>query len=167
MTRSLIQGESVNLADTFAFTGTVSGLPSGGSAFCVRSDASAWATIADGAILIFDDDSSGDSFDTGSNFSTSTYKYTAPATGVYLFWYSIYTHYNDTSNAFSFLKNSAKVDFQRSSARLLSADYGTDEHVQTATIVIPLSSADTMAVCGALASDYYRGHSQWGGCRLA
>ena len=32
-----------------------------------------------------------------------------------------------------------------------------------------LSSGDTMGVCGTNAptSDYYQGHTAWGGCRLA
>jgi len=167
MALTKVQAEGVNLTDTFAFTGTVSGLPSGSGAFSARSDSSTWASVSDEGILAFDNDSNGDSFDTDSNYNTSTYKYTAPATGVYLFWYAVYTHNTDTSNAFGFLKNSAKVDFQRSSARHFSVAYSDDEHSQRATIVIPLTSGDTMAVCSTLASEYYRGHSQWGGCRLA
>ena len=166
MALTKVQAGGVNLADTFAFTGTVSGLPSGSSAFSARSDVSEWATVADEGILAFDNDSNGDSFDTGSNYNTSTYKYTAPVTGVYLFWFAVYTHNTDTSNAFSFLKNSAKVDYQRSSARHFTVAYSDDEHSQTCTIVIPLNSGDTMAVCGSIASEYYRAHSQWGGCRL-
>ena len=163
-----IQSESLNLADTFAFTGTVTGTVAGSGAFSARSDLSAWATVANEGILAFDNDSDGDSFDTDNNYNTSTYKYTAPVTGVYLFWFAVYTHNTDTSNCFGFLKNSAKVNFQRSSARHFTVAYSDDEHSQTATIVIPLTSGDTMAVCATLTdSEYYRAHSQWGGCRLA
>ena len=163
-----IGNTKLDLTANYAFTGTVSGTVSGTGAFSARSDVSVWATVADEGILAFDNDSSGDSFDTDSNYNTSTYKYTAPATGVYLFWFAVYTHNTDTSNGFGFLKNSAKVDFQRSSARHFAIAYTDDEHSETATIVIPLTSGDTMAVCATLTdSEYYRAHSQWGGCRLA
>ena len=101
-----LQSEGLNLADTFAFTGTVSGTVSGSDSFHAHGNADAWANVSAGTIIQFADDSSGDSFDTGSRYSTSTYKYTARATGVYLFYYSIYTSENDNDNAFSFLKNS-------------------------------------------------------------
>ena len=46
MALSKIQAESMNLADTYAFTGTVSGLPSGSSAFMARMAVTgAWVSI--------------------------------------------------------------------------------------------------------------------------
>ena len=119
-------------------------------------------------ILNFNNDSIGDSFDTDNNFDTSTYKYTAPAAGVYMFWFGIYTADGNTNNGFAFLKNSTKVNMQNASDKYFTFQ-GNDsnDHFQTATVVISLASGDTMAVCGARNSDYYKGHSQWGGCRLA
>jgi hypothetical protein len=170
MALTKVQAEGVNLADTFAFTGTVTGTVTGSAAFSARHDTNEWGTAGDGGIVNFNNDSTGDSFDTDNCYSTSTYKYTAPATGVYMFWYSIYTADGDTTNGFSFLKNSSKVDFANTSDDLMSFlnDFNND-HVQTATIILPLASGDTMAACGALSgtSDYYKGHSKWGGCRLA
>jgi len=140
----------------------------GSGAFSARHSVSEWGTVSTGGIVNFNNDSAGDSFDTDNNYSTSTYKYTAPATGVYMFWYSIYTANGDTSNAFNFLKNSSVVSFSTENDNLLSyIDSFNTDHVQTASIIIPLSSGDTIAVCGAIASDYYKGHSKWGGCRLA
>ena len=169
MALSKIQAESMNLADTYAFSGTVSGTSVAGSAaFCARTTGAAWIAPADGTLVSFNDDSTGDNFDTDGVFNTSTYKYTAPATGVYMFWYSVYTALNDSGNGFSFRKNSARVNFSASSNVYLSyAQVETGDHVQTATIVLPLTSGDTMAVIAATQSDYYQGRSQWGGCRLA
>ena len=65
--------------------------------------------VTDGSIIPFNDDSAGDSFDTDSNYNTSTYKYTAPATGD-IFWYEYLYANSDDSNGFWFLKNSTKVD---------------------------------------------------------
>jgi len=171
MALSKIQAESMNLADAYAFSGTVTGTSVAGSgAFSARHTANEWGAVGNGGIVNFNNDSTGDSFDTDNCYSTSTYKYTAPATGVYMFWYSIYTADGDTTNAFSFLKNSSKVSFTNTGDDLMSyADSFDNDHVQTATIVIPLASGDTMATCGAISgtSDYYKGHSKWGGCRLA
>ena len=169
MALSKIQAESMNLADTYAFSGTVSGTSVAGSgAFSARNSATEWGSTASGGIVSFDNDSTGDSFDTDNCYNTTTYKYTAPATGVYMFWYSIYVADGDTNNGFSFLKNSAKVNFSTADNKFLSFQSNdNNDHSQTATIIIPLSSGDTMAVCGATQSDYYKAHSQWGGCRLA
>jgi hypothetical protein len=169
MALSKIQAESMNLADTYAFSGSVSGTSVAGSgAFSARHTASEWGSVGNGGIVNFNNDSTGDSFDTDNLYDTSTFKYTAPATGVYTFWYSIYTANSDTSNAFSFFKNSSKVNFTAQNDQLMSyIDAFDTDHVQTASMVIPLASGDTMAVCGATQSDYYKGHSKWGGCRLA
>ena len=168
MALSKIQSESMNLADTFAFSGTVTGTVSGTNAFSARGNANSWAAIADGVIVQFADDSTGDSFDTDSCYNVSTYKFTAPAAGVYMFWFSIYSAQNDATNGFGFLKNSAKVNFGNSANEFASfVDDFDNDHVHTATHIIPLASGDTIAVCAATASDYYKGHSKWGGCRLA
>ena len=39
--------------------------------------------------------------------------------------------------------------------------------MQNATIIIDLATDDTMAIIASTPSDYYKGHSSWGGCRLA
>ena len=140
----------------------------GTAAFSARIASSSWAVVGDGAILPFNNVSTGNSFDTDGVFNTSTYKFTTPATGVYTFWFSIYTSQNDNSNSFTFLKNSSKIDLQNSDAKLATYAASTDDNSLSFTCVLPLASGDTIAVCGAVSnSDYYTGHCQWGGCRLA
>ena len=140
----------------------------GSGAFAARMTSSAWVSASSGTIIPFNNVSTGDSFDTDSCYNTSTYKYTAPATGVYLFWYAIYTAQNDASNSFSFLKNSSKVNMQPDSANIFThVSSSSNDHIQNGTVILPLTSGNTIAPVMHLASDYYSGHSQWGGCRLA
>ena len=172
MALSKIQAESMNLADTYAFSGTVTGTSVAGSAaFAARFTAATgaiWSNVASAAIIPFNDASSNDAFDTDSVFNTSTYKFTAPATGVYTFWFSIYTANGDTNNGFGFLKNSGKVRMQAAVDGLFTTVQSeSGDHIQNGTVIIPLSSGDTIAVCGGVQSDYYSGYSQFGGCRLA
>jgi len=142
----------------------------GSAAFAARFSGNGWAVMTDGGIIPYNDDSTGDSFDTDGVYNTSTYKFTAPATGVYMFWYSIYTANSASDNAFGFLKNAAKVDmnFDSSGKHFSNVGATSGDHMQEATVVIPLASGDTMAHCATIANtDYYKGFSQWGGCRLA
>tara|TARA_R100001015_G_C4521241_1_gene90172 strand:- start:179 stop:688 length:510 start_codon:yes stop_codon:yes gene_type:complete len=169
MALTKVQADGLNLADTFAFTGTVTGTVTGSGVFAASTTTSAWTTYNDEDIIAFNDDSTGDLFDTDNNYDTSTYKYTAPATGVYMFWYACYTSNSSTVNGFSFLKNTAKVDFQTGNNRMFTWINGsTDDHIQNGMCILPLTSGDTMAVCATYNStDFYTGHSAWGGCRLA
>ena len=143
----------------------------GSAAFLARftpATGASWATVANGGIIPFNDASTQDAFDTDSVFNTSTYKFTAPATGVYMFWYGIYTANSDSQNGFCFIKNDLKFRTQAATDELLTfVAVESGDHIQNGTIIAPLSSGDTIAVGGSTASDYYTGHCQWGGCRLA
>ena len=142
-------------------------LKAGSQAFAARIPSASWFAVAADSVIPFNDVSTGDSFDTGGNFNTSTYKYTAPTTGVYLFWFAMYTAQSDTNNGFAFLKNSSELDLQQDAGNYLTFAENANDKILTFTCVIPLTSGDTMAVFAATASDYYEGHSQWGGCRLS
>ncbi len=141
----------------------------GSAAFLARNNVNAWVAAGDGSLVQFNDDSSGDCFDTDTCFDTSTYKFTAPATGVYFFWYSIYAADGDTQNTFGFLKNSSKLDITLRPEKHFSFFTSfSNDHIQNSQVLIPLSSGDTMGVCSTESnSDYFKGHSKWGGCRLA
>ena len=147
---------------------SLTGLKAGTAAFAARNTGSTWNAVDTGDILGFNNDSTGDSYDTDGVYNTSTYKFTAPAAGVYIFYYCVYTAQNDASNAFGFLKNSTAINvFTEAGGRTSFADFETGDHVQTATIVVTLASGDTMAVIGSLTGTWYTGISHWGGCRLA
>jgi len=146
---------------------SLTGLKAGTAGFAARA-AAQWNSINIGDFLAFNDDSSGESFDTDSCYNTSTYKFTAPATGVYMFWFAVYTAQNDASNGFGFKINNNSMNFQSEATNMLSYNDGeTADHIQTTTVVVNISSGETVGVVALVASDYYGGHSQWGGCRLA
>ena len=164
-----ISSSELNLSDNYTFTGTVSGVSNSGTgAFSARcNNPTTWATLSTNEILSFNNVSTGESFDTDSNYNTSTYKYTAPATGVYLFWYTIYTANQDTGNEFGFLKNSSKIDyFHGSDDKFSSHNSSDDDHQQTVATVVPMTNGDTMAVIATTGCDWYPPHCSWGGCRL-
>ena len=146
---------------------SLTGLKAGTAAFATRIQTASWFSVAADYIIPFNDVSTGDSFDTDGVFNTSTYKFTAPAAGVYLFWYAMYTAQDDTGNGFGFKKNSSDLDLQQDAGNYLTYAQNADDKTLSFTCVIPLASGDTMAVMAATASDYYAGHSQWGGCRLS
>jgi len=169
MALSKIQAESMNLADTYAFSGTVSGTSVAGSgAFMARIEGNnEWRSLAGDNVIPFNNVSTGDSFDTDGVFNTSTYKFVAPATGVYTFWYVIYTADADTANAFTFFKNTAKINANGLGCNFSYWNGSNNDHIQSSSVIINLSSGDTMGVSPTQTSDYYTGLSQWGGCRLA
>ena len=128
-----------------------------------------WVAISADAVLVFDNDSTGESHDTDTCYDTGTYEFTAPAAGVYLFWYSLYTANADVSNSFRFKKNdvSGGFDINVGGANNLTIAYSeAGDHIQTGTIVLTLASSDCVSVSAASASDIYTAHSSWGGCRL-
>jgi hypothetical protein len=143
----------------------LTGVPAAGTAlFSAKFTTSAWGAAAAGAVIPFD----AENFDTDGVYSTTTYAFTAPANGVYLFWFSIYTANTDTTNGFCLYKNNALLNFQSAATGYLSFISGTqDDHIQTASVVVALNSSDTIQVRAAGASDYYTGHAQWGGVRLS
>ena len=142
-------------------------VPSGTGAFLASFTGTTWVeSVADNTILPFNDDSTGSRFDTDNNYNTTTYKYEVPATGVYLFYYGIYTAKDDTGNAFGFETNNGEVDNQSDGANFFTQKTGSNDHIQTATLIFPLTSGDTIWIETKTASDYYQGHSYWGGCRL-
>ena len=150
--------------------GTTVGTPStaaGTGAFMARYNSSGWISVSDnGSILAFNDDSTGDSYDTDGNYNTSTYKYTCPAAGVYYFFYGLYTAQNDTDNAFGFTTNNGEVDNQHHVDNYGTWMQGTDDHIQTCSHVLTLSASDTVWITTRNTSDIYTGHCWWGGCRL-
>tara|TARA_B100002019_G_C21082525_1_gene504524 strand:- start:173 stop:703 length:531 start_codon:yes stop_codon:yes gene_type:complete len=169
----------INNNEVFGSDGTFSGtigsgatihdslFKAGTGAFLASSDSQLWASLSDGQICPFNVVNTGSRFDTDSNYNTSTYKYEVPATGVYLFYYGIYTAENDASNYFGFETNSGEVDNENDIGNYFSAFVNhSDDHIQTATLIIPLNSGDTIWVSSRSASDFYKGHSYWGGCRL-
>jgi hypothetical protein len=104
----------------------------------------------------------------GNDFSTSNNRYVAPATGVYYFYYMIYTALSDSTNGFTFRKNGATTDLvDRNQDITTYNEQGTGDHVQTGVVVVNLSANDYMEVYSTTTSDLYTGHSSFGGFRIS
>ena len=151
-------------SDLTGLTGIPAASQSGTALFSAKFATSAWRTASANGIVEFD----AENFDDDGVFNTTTHAFTAPADGVYLFWWAIYTANDDFNNNFCIFKNNALYSLQISANGFLSLQNGSKEdHIQNATIVIPLNSSDTIQVRAKDASDYYEGHSQWGGVRIS
>ena len=146
------------------------GSQSGTGAFLAAGNAASWTGLSAGEICPFAMDSptsTQDVFDTDNNYNTSTYKYTCPATGVYFFWFSVYTQQSDTTNAFGFETNEGLFEntFNTGENRVTYNEHSTD-HIQNGCAIMQRNSGDTVWVNAAIASDFYKGRSSFGGCRL-
>jgi hypothetical protein len=159
-------------ANGVAWKAAAGGAEAGNAAFSARFSSGAWISPADNATLAFNDDSTGHSFDTDGVYDTTAYDFTAPATGVYLFYMSVYTsNWSDDGNNFIFALNGSDVNFQAdgndgSVTWITHASVANIDLILNATIVIPMSLNDTMEIQAASASSFYSGLSYWGGCRL-
>ena len=146
------------------------GSQSGTGAFLAAGNAASWTGLSAGEICPFAMDSPSstqDVFDTDNNFNSSTYKYTCPATGVYFFWFSIYTSQSDTTNAFGFKTNEGLFEntFNSGENRVTYSELSGD-HIQNGCAIMQRNSGDTVWVVDAMGSDFYKGRSSFGGCRL-
>ena len=133
-------------------------------AFQVSNDNAGWTAVSDGAIIPFNDKSTGNNFDNGGNFNISSYRFVAPVTGNYQFNVFIYSFNTDTVNAFRMYKNGAVLygvgtgayDFQGGEDAALDATI-------SGSIIISLSSSDYVDLRSTGGSDYYGTHSHFSG----
>ena len=145
-------------------SGVVGGGFSSNVSFMAYSAAS-WVDLADGDEALFPLER----YDNGSNYNTSTSRFTAPADGLYYFGAYIHTSDDDDSNSFGFLKDDAvNTSFIGSN----SQDYGnthsndSSQHKQAFSAMFYLTSGDEVSVGSFQPSDYYGINSWWMGCRV-
>ena len=140
-----IQSESINLADNFAFTGTVTGA-GGVNTPAFRAHINSSPTIANGTntIIVFDDEE----FDVGSNYDTSNGKFTPTTAGKYLLYSKLKVQLAGGIVYMEFRKNGSNVNsnYENISSRP-SGDYG----FQLSTIQEANGSSDYFEV------NYYQG----------
>jgi len=108
-------------------------------------------------------------YDNGSNYNTSTSRFTAPADGLYYFGAYIHTSDDDDSNSFGFLKNGAEnTSFTGSNAQGYGNTHSNDssQHKQAFSAMFYLTSGNEVSVGSFDSSDYYGINSWWMGCRV-
>jgi hypothetical protein len=96
-------------------------------------------------------------FDAGSNFNTSTYRFTAPVAGNYYFYAQIYMRTNVNANSFYFRKNNADINYYNFSCS------NTVDQSATISTVINLAVNDYIQIAiysNAVSPIYYRGYQE-------
>ena len=149
------------VAPTFQAAG---GGAAGSSAFLVGKSG-AWATVASGSVVDFSS-TSGEGFNTGGDFgSVETNAYTAPAAGVYIFGYHMYSNTSSNASTWTFAINDTDLAII---GGLTVITHGTDVQVRESTVCLSLSSGDEVDVRSELAnSAFYGSLSYFWGCRLS
>jgi len=123
-----------------------------------------WATYGAGTKITFN----ATHRNVGTDFDTTNNRYVAPADGVYLFYYGIYTAFDDSTNGFSFRKNGSGSGVVELSGNVTTYnEQGAGNHTQTASVCINLSANDYIEIYAHTPSDVYAGHTSWGGCRIS
>ena len=115
-----------------------------------------WTTVSNNDVVAFNDVSSGDCFDNGSNFITGTNRFVAPVAGTYYFAFSIYTINSDTTAAFKFRKNGSDLTVGSSTAQFTQmSEDGAIDNTATGITITSLSATDYIQVTGAGSADVY------------
>ena len=140
-------------------------LKAGQVAFAAKFLADGWVALSANGKVAFSNDSDGASFDTDGAFNTTTSLYTAPTTGLYTFWASIYTGGGTGTNAFAFYINGTEADVSNSAARWAYSEQSNEKNYNF-SITLELSANDTMGVYATQSSRFYKGFSSFGGYRV-
>lgn len=148
------------------------GSQSGTCSFMARespSSSTGWSSIGSPLFVPFTDDSSGDCHDTDSCYDATNSKFVAPTSGVYCFWYAIYTAEGDDDNGFAFDKNGAQtgIDSMHESTNYLTyVNIETGDHIQNGFMQIVLDAGDYIKVVVQVDSHVYHEMTTWGGYRI-
>ena len=140
-------------------------LKAGQISFAAKFLADGWVALSANGKVAFSNDSDGDSFDTDGAFNTTTSLYTAPTTGLYTFWASIYTGGGSGGNSFAFYINGTQADLSNSAARWAYSEQLT-EKTYNFSATLQLSANNTVGVYSTESSRFYTGFSSWGGYRV-
>jgi hypothetical protein len=153
MAQIKLQADGLNLADTFAFSGTVTGAGETNTSFQVKHVAGQTTTHATLQKILFDTVK----FDTASGYDTANDRYVVQTgdDGKWLFWWKqAYDTNNDNSAQETYLyKNGANVDthchafdYDNSIACMFALDLAATDYVEVFTI--QYFGEDTL-LCGA------------------
>ena len=121
------QAEGINLADTFAFTGTVTGAgESNTPAFCAHLGSNQQISAGSTTKIAFNVEK----YDTGSNYDNSTnYRFTIPSAGKYFFYFNVTMSNMVNDRVIAYFRkngNSAALGRQESYSNVSGADVGVN-----------------------------------------
>ena len=124
--------------------------------FSVSVNNDAWATVSDNTVVPFDDKTTGNNFDNGGNFNTSSYRFVAPVAGKYQFTFLTYSFNSDSVNSFDFNKNGSKLPTSGGGGYAMQGGQsGSVDETITGTVIADLSASDYVDIRGTGGSDYY------------
>ena len=123
----------------------------------------AWATVADQAVVPFNDAATGALFNNGGHFNTSTNAFVAPVAGLYSFSVNIYTAQNDTVNAFGPFLNGSAVTLKGAGLYVQQGEDAAFDSSASFSFLLNLAVNDSVKIHAATASDIYGQASQFCG----
>jgi len=129
-------------------------------AFRAYAQDASWTNYTAGQIITFKNSSTGDYFNQGGHFNESTYKFTCPVNGVYLFGFSLYVMENDSDGAFTLYRNGSALS---NGFAIKTSDDSTVDRTFSATWTLLCSSGDEIAVHCIDAMNVYGQYSQFHG----
>jgi len=130
------------------------------------SNSGSWRSYTNGEILQFNDKTTNSLYDTGGNFNTSTYKFTAPVDGVYSISGSVYTLLNASEGGAAFYIDSVRVE-GASSLHFMASDDAAQDQTASVTMTFVLTAGQTVSVHANSATDYFIQHSSFSGHLVA
>ena len=133
-------------------------------AFQATVNSNSWATLTEGGIIPFNDASSGNCFDVGGDFNTSSYRFVAPITGKYIFAFLCYSFNSDSNNGFRIWKNgSAITTASGGNYDIQGGQSGSVDETISATVILDLTASDYVDIRASTGSDYYGTYTHFGG----
>ena len=152
------------IGTTVGTTAEVAAANAGTSAFLAGGTDQGWLNLTTGSTCAFGS-SSDDCFNEGGHYNYSTYIYTAPAAGVYMFGYNCYTGNTDSDNMFAFNLNGTNLD-QGTGVYPTRSETALDAS-SVSVVCLDLSTSDALKVVIHHTSDFYGPYSGWWGCRIS
>ena len=123
-----------------------------------------WATLSTGDVVPFNDVSSGNCFDVGGDFNTSSYRFVAPIAGKYIFTFLCYTFNSDSSNGFRIWKNGSAITTASSgNYDIQGGQSGSVDETISGTVILDLTASDYVDIRASTGSDYYGTYTHFGG----
>jgi len=139
-------GTTINIPSgaTIANSGTATGFAESEVSFKITQNSNQNVSTATTTVVVFDSTTNG--FDQGSNFNTSTYKFTAPSAGRYFFHSSVILEYGNAAGEYgnlTFFVNGS--DRQAAMRQVVDGDPTLGSNLQLSSI-LDLSASDTVEV---------------------